>query len=165
MWQSFFRIDPNLTLTQLGFGEYLTLTLFPSPPFLIQLGFGECLALTLFPSLPFLIELGFGECLALTLFPSLPKTGNDIKTKASKTKMYSVCTVGPNFPLCKQQGFPWLAHFGIVNHLNLLCCVPTSCMCMPNVALHWKVGVKLCEVVAIGSMRSAPRLFGGFFGV
>ena len=99
--------------------------------------------LTLFPALPFRIQLGFGECLALTLFPPLPKIGNNIKTKTSKTKMYSVCAVGPGFSPCKRQGFSWLAQFGIVNHLNLLCCVPTSCMCMPIVALHWKVGVKL----------------------
>ena len=55
-----------------------------------------------------------------------------------------------------------IAQFGVV---NLLCCVPTSCMHMPIVALHWKVGVKLGEARAIGSMRGTPRLFGGFLGV
>ena len=102
-----------------------------------------------------LTQFGFGECLALTLFPSLPKTSNNIKTTTSKTKMYSVCAVGPNFPPCKQQGFSWLAQFAAVNHLNLLCCVPTSCMCMLIVAPQGKVG-------ALGSMHGAPRLFGGF---
>ena len=81
----------------------LTLTQF----FLLPFGFGECLALTLFPSLHFLLFFGFGECLALTLFPSLPKSVKNIKSITLKTKMYSVCTVGPSFSPCKQHGFSW----------------------------------------------------------
>ena len=73
-------------------------------------------------------------------------------------KNHLIVQWGPVFPM-QAAGFCWVAQFGVVNYLNLLCCVPTSCMYMAIVALHWKVGVKLGEVGAASSMRSAPRLF------
>ena len=81
--------------------------------------------------------------LTLTLFPSLPKSGNSIKTTTSKTKMYSICTVGPSVSPTQQQGFYWVAQFGVVNHLNLLVLCAHLLHVHAIVALHWKVDVKL----------------------